>query len=303
MSRFALGRVSVFGIVGVAAGVLVVCGAFTGLAGSIGLAMTPQSMTSDPVIPSSWSGYGVRTTTPNAPIVDVFGSWVVPNVTCPQPNASNAANPYGLASEAIGAGLDHYGVLGNLKMDGAGVVIACILGNPIYRAWVQQAPLAATLLPMTVKPGDIFQTNITLSTWTLADLTTPASLTGSWTTSVSVALAHNSAECVVSRSTALGVLPPAFKPVPATVPTALTNPVDFGSLYAVPPASIGTPAGCWYSSPAVTGAPGGWTGIGTWPSPPFVGLTFEMLNPNPANVIAPGPLASGKLPNDSFIVP
>jgi len=292
----------VLAVAGIAVAVLVVSALPLGFAGRLGAMVTPQSTSTDPIVPSSWSGYGVRTKTPNAPIVDVLGSWVVPNVTCPQPNAS-AATPYALASEAIEAGLDHYGGAGALSMDGVGVVIACVLGNSIYRAFVQQAPLPAVLLPIVVKPGDVFEANVTLTKWTILDLTTPGGAAGTWTTSVSIALAHNSAECVVSRTPALGVLPPAFKPVPATIPTALTNPVEFGSLYATPSPAVGPADGCWYSSPLVTGAPGPWMGIGNAPSPPFIGLTFEMVNPNLANAIVPGPLATGILLDDSFVVP
>jgi len=301
MSRRMSGRSLVFIAVGVALGALIVASVPMGFATSLGSWFTPKSTGTDPLVPSSWSGYGVRTTTANAPIVDVFGSWVVPNVTCPQPNSS-AANPYSLASEAIGAGLDHYGGAGALSMDGVGVVIACVLGTPIYRTFVQEAPLPATLLPIVVHPGDIFQANVTLTTWTISDLTTPATATGTWAMSVSIAVAHNSAECVVSRTPALVVLPPAFKPVPATIATALTNAVEFGSLYATPSPAVGSAAGCWYSSPRVTGAPGGWVGIGNAPAP-FIGLTFEMVNPNVANAIVPGPLMTGTLLDDSFIVP
>lgn len=302
MSLSARKRQVVFALVGVAVAALMVSTVSTGVAGRLGAMFTPQSTSTDPVLYSSWSGYGVFTKSPNSPIVDVLGSWVVPNVTCPQPNAS-AAYPYALASEAIGVGLDHYGSPANLKMDGVGVVIACALGNAVYRAFVQQAPLAAVLLPFPVKPGDVFEANVTLSKWVITDLTTPGGAAGLWSTSVSVAVVHNSAECVVSRTPALGVLPAVFKPVPATVPTALTNPVEFGSLYATPSPAVGPADGCWYSSPAVTGAPGPWMGIGNAPSPPFLGITFEMLNPNVANVIAPGPLSTGILLDDSFVVP
>jgi len=301
MSRSAPSRTAVLALAGVAVGLLVVGGSSLGFVSVIGGLFTPASSAVDPVVPGTWSGYGVAPSAKSGPILDVVGSWVVPNVTCPAANTTNAANPYGLASEAIGVGLDHYGGLGALKMDGAGVVIACVLGTAVYRAWVQQAPLPAMLLPFVVKPGDNVQANVTLLGWAITDFTTPGGAAGSWTTAVSTKLAHNSAECVVSRTPALGVLPPTFRPVPATVPNALTNPVEFGSLYAKAP-SGGPLEGCWYQSILVTGAPGPVLGIGNVAAP-LVALTFDLLNPSAANVIAPGPLATGTLLDDSFVVP
>ena len=287
--------------IGVVTGAVLATATLTGLTAAIGTAVVPATTSSDPVVLSSWSGYGVGTTSANAPIIDILGSFVVPNVTCPQPNAS-ANNPYGVASEAIAVGLDHYGGVAALKLDGAGVVVVCVLGSPVYRAWVQQAPFPAFLLPVVVKPGDSILVNVTLSGWTFTDLTTAGGAAGSWTGSLSIAKAHNTAECVVSRVTALGILPAIFKQLPATVPTALTNPVEFGSAFVVPTPGAAS-AGCWYTSPSATGAPGAWLGIGNDPSPPFVAFQFDLANPNAATEITPGPLATGVLLDDSFVVP
>jgi len=292
----------VLGVVGLAVLLMVAPSVPYGIARALGAAVTPATVSGDPLINTNWAGYGVRPSTINTPILDILGSWVVPNVTCP--NVTPAANVYALASEAIGAGLDHWAGGGGLRMDGAGVLIVCVQGRALYFAWDEEAPLPAVVIGGFIPhPGDVFQANVTLSGWSLRDLTTPQAAAGIWTTPLSAKLAHNSAECVVARGTSLGVLPSVFLPVPASVPTKLTNPVEFGSLFATPSPAIGPAAGCWYSAALATGAPGPWVGIGTAPTPPVIGYTFQMLNPNAANLIVPGPLMSGLLPNDSFIVP
>lgn len=301
MSRLALRRTPTLVIALAALAAVLAVSTSLGVTGALGTAAVPLTTSSDPTVLSSWSGYGVGTTSPNAPIVDVLGSFIVPNETCPSPNAS--ANANGLASEAIEVALDHFGPAGNLKADGAGVLIICVLGSPVYRAFVQQAPFPAFILPILISPGNVINVNITLTQWTFLDRTTIGGATAKWTAAVPIVKAHNSAECVVSRETALGLLPPQFKPLPATVPTALTNPVEFGSKYAIPSPAVGVGVGCWYSSPEVTGAPGGWMGIGNDPSPPFIALQFDLANPNAANEVTPGPLVTGALLDDSFIVP
>jgi hypothetical protein len=252
---------------------------FPGLAGALGSYVAPHSMSSDPLVNGPWSGYGVRSTVAAQPITLMAGTWIQPGINCPT---------VGYASEVIAVGLDHYGS----RIDGVGTLVVCVLGSPVYFAWVDQAPAVATILPLAVHVGDRFQANISTTTYTLTDLTTVTSVSAPWTGSLSIALGRNSAECIVTRGPTLGLLAPIFNPLPTSSPTNLTDRVLFGSLYT-------SALGCAYMDFAT----GGFNGLGTLPAP-YVGYTFHLNNPPPAgSVIAPLPLTTGSLPLDSFIVP
>jgi len=251
--------------------------AFTGLAGAIGAYVTPHPLSSDPIVGGPWSGYGVRTTSAAVPIDVMDGTWIQPGINCPAV----------YASEVIGAGLDHYGA----RIDGVGTLTLCVLGTPVYFAWVDQAPAAATLLPLAVSPGDRFTASVTTSGYTFTDITTATSLSGVWTGTLSTAVTHNSAECIVTRGPTLGLAPSLFNPLPTSSPTTLQDRVLFGSLYTSVP-------GCDYGN----SASGAIYGIGTVP-PPYVGYTFKLSNPPPAgSFIQPLPLSSGLMPLDSFVI-
>jgi len=251
----------------------------SGVGGALGAPVSSHRAGSDPVVGGPWSGYGVRTTAASSPIQAMVGSWIEPGVPCPT---------VGYASEVIETGLDHYGK----RIDGVGSLILCVLGTPVYFTFVDQAPGVATILPLAVHVGDIMAANVSTTYYSLYDVTTATGVSGSWSPVLSLTLAHNSAECVVARGPSLGIVPSLFNHLPTASPTTLSARVIFGSLY------TGSP-GCAYQDFAT----GSFNGIGTFPAP-YMGYTFKLSNPPPAGTfITPGPLGSGFLPLDSFVVP
>jgi Peptidase A4 family len=254
-----------------------------GAANHIGGLIAPRPLASDPIVNGPWSGYGVKSTVAAQLITSMLGSWIQPGISCPPPP--------GIASVAIGAGLDHFGQ----RLDGVGTLAVCVLGVPSYFAWMDQAPGVAVILGgFAIKPGDTFYANVTTGGWGLADVTTAGIASGSWTAVLPTTIAKNSAECVVMRGTSLGLLPAVFHPLPTLPgnPAMLANPVLFGSQYTSYP-------GCTYEDPVTST----FNGFGTVP-PPYVGYTFQLANSPPAGTfIAPTPLTSGTIPLDSFTVP
>lgn len=96
----------------------------------------------------NWAGYAV---TSSAGSVDaVYGSWVVPAVSC----------THKLAYAAFWVGIDGYN---DKTVEQTGVLAQCSSGSASYSAWYEFYPASPVYASYVVKPGDTMDASVTYS--------------------------------------------------------------------------------------------------------------------------------------------
>lgn len=139
----------------------------------------------------NWSGYAV--TGDVGAVSSVFGSWVVPPVSC-------GTQP---AYVAFWAGIDGFS---SNTVEQAGVLAQCFGGIAYYSAWYEFYPSpAVTISSLSVKPGDVVSVNVTYSGGAFVIIIIVGSQSFITTGTVNGA-ARSSAECITERPSIGGSL-------------------------------------------------------------------------------------------------
>jgi len=139
----------------------------------------------------NWSGYAV--TASSGAVTAVYGSWVVPSVSCSKQSAY----------VAFWAGIDGFN---SNTVEQAGVLVQCSSGKPYYSAWYEFYPSpSVTISTIIVKPGDVVSVDVSYSSGTFYVTVTDGSQKYSTSGSVSGAQL-SSAECITERPSIAGSL-------------------------------------------------------------------------------------------------
>jgi hypothetical protein len=139
----------------------------------------------------NWSGYAV--TASSGTVTAVYGSWIVPSVSCSKQSTY----------VAFWAGIDGFN---SNTVEQAGVLAQCSSGKAYYSAWYEFYPSpSVTISSITVAPGDTVSVSVSYSSGSFYITVKDGSQT--YTTSGSVSGAQlSSAECITERPAIAGSL-------------------------------------------------------------------------------------------------